>query len=425
VTVIRPEHTSTHNIHFEKNKKLGYYIVNDEIYYSKIHALVEASKSADAWPKWVFNDTTFARLDWTIEPEVDIRELYRLRAQQLRDKYDYIRVEASGGGDSTTAIFSFLLNGIYIDEVIFRYPKTGEKNVSDDYMDTSAKNTLSECQFAAEPLLRWIATNYPKVKVTIHDYAVDMLEQENNRDESWIFQTREYFQPGHSSKHHNYGTKEHKELADSGKSICVLYGVDKPKCCIMDGKWFMYFGDQQANHSNPDVGDYTNITNEYFYWTPDFPELLVKQSHLIKNWFSLPQNNSMRHLVNWPNHRFATRTAYEAIVKSLIYPDYDSATFQVAKPTVNFENEMDHWFFTNFQGTRLYQTWEAGIDYALKNIDARFMLHEHGQPVGLLTFLSPFYYLGDAPPDPIQRHYDARVLSDRQVVKIINKKIII
>lgn len=417
------EHLAVHNIKFEQNKKLGYYIVNDEIYYSKVHALVEASKG-NSWPKWMFNESVYAKLDWTVEPQTSLTELYRMRAQQLRNKYDYIRVEASGGGDSTTAIFSFLLNGIHIDEVIFRYPQTGEKNVTDDPYDTTAKNTLSEWQYAAKPLLNWIATNYPNVKISIHDYSVDMLN-DVNRDESWIFQTREYFQPGHSTKHHNFGTKEHRDLAETGKSICVLYGIDKPKCCVKDGQWFLYFNDQQANHSNPEIGDYTNITNEYFYWSPDLPELVMKQAHIVKNWFSLPQNAYLHHLVEWPNHRFSTRTAYEQIVKSLIYPDYDSATFQVAKPTVNFMNEMDHWFHTNFKDTNIYNVWKAGVDYAKTKIDARFMLHEHNEPVGFLSYLSPFYYLGDAIENPVPKHYNARVTFDQTITKIVNKKILI
>lgn len=423
MTTLTINHTTFHNIKFEQNKKLGYYLVNGNAYYSKIHALIEASK-ANTWPKWVFNESVFAKLDWTKEPDTSLKELYRLRAQQLRDRYDWIRVEASGGGDSTTVIFSFLLNGIHLDEVIFRYPETGEKGVTDNPHDSTSKNTLSEWQYAAQPLLQWIKTNYPKTKVTVHDYAVNMLE-EKDRDESWILKTKEYSQPGHSTKHHNYGTPEHLALADSGKQICVLYGVDKPKCCIKDNQWFLYFMDLQANHSNPDVGDYTNITNEYFYWSPDLPELLIKQAHIVKNWFSMPQNAHLRQLAEWPNYQFNERTTYEFVVKSLIYPDYDPATFQVSKPTVNFMNEMDHWFHTNFKGTKLYSIWEAGIKYATNNINDEFLSFDENEPTGFKSFFSPFYYLGDAVKSDRPLHYNARINDNRAITKIVDKKIII
>jgi hypothetical protein len=41
----RIEHTSHAGIKFEPNKKLGYYLVGNEIYYNKIQALIVASKN--------------------------------------------------------------------------------------------------------------------------------------------------------------------------------------------------------------------------------------------------------------------------------------------------------------------------------------------------------------------------------------------
>jgi len=380
-------------IRLENNPKLGYYMVGDKKFFAKPQALVEATTSGH-FPEWHFNRHVFENITWDQEPETDLRMLYRLRAQQLREKYDWIRVEASGGGDSTTAIFSFLMNGIHLDEVVFRYPKTGEKNMSNDPFNTKCENTLSEWEFAARPLLNWIAQHHPSVKCTVHDYTENMLA--GNTDETWVFNTKDYFQPGHAFKHDNIGLIDHRKDADAGKRICVLYGIDKPKMCIRDGKWYVYFMDLQANHSNSVVYEYTNITNEYFYWTPDLPEIVHKQAHLIKNWFMLPQNKFLQYLVRWPNYSIAHRTAYEQMVKPLIYPDYDPATFQVAKPSNSFYNEMDHWFYVNFKETRAFQVWQAGLDLLVKHIDAKFFNSELGRPVGFVGFLSPFYCLGPA-----------------------------
>ena len=180
-------------------------------------------------------------------------------------------------------------------------------------------------------------------------------------DESWVFTTQDWFQPGHGIKHSNYGTKEHKEILDTGKSVCVIYGIDKPKLSTLDGKWYLYFIDVMANHPNPVIGDYTNITTELFYWTPDLPELIIKQCHMIKAWFEMPQNRHLKQLVAWPNFNVSKRTTYEHIAKSIIYPDYDLETWQTAKPTNSFYNEMDHWFYENFKDHKLYRSWQAGI----------------------------------------------------------------
>jgi hypothetical protein len=57
---------------------------------------------------------------------------------------------------------------------------------------------------------------------------------------------------------------------------------------------------------------------------------------------------------------------------------------------------MDHWFYTNFQDTHQYITWQAGLKYLTTNIDAKYFNYEMGRPVGFVGFLSTFYCLGDA-----------------------------
>jgi hypothetical protein len=407
----------------EENPKLGYYKVGDKIFYSKPEAYIYATE-VNLPAVWHFNTSTYAKLDWTKEPESGIRELYRLRAQQLRDRYDYIRVEASGGGDSTTAIFAFLLNGIHLDEVVFRYPKQGEKGVTSDPFTTKADNTLSEWNYAAKPLLDWIKTHHTRVKITVHDYSENMLEEESTRDESWIFTTRDWFQPGHGNKHTHFGTKQHKELADSGKSIAVVYGVDKPKIALIDNKWYGYFIDLYANHANPVTDGHTNITSELFYWSPDLPEISVKQSHMICKWFDMPENQHLRHLVNEqdPNKR----TAYEFIAKSIIYPDYDLETWQTSKPTNSFYNEMDHWFYTNFKDTNLYAAWEKGLQYLVDKIDPKYFYYQVGKPVGLVMKRSAYYYIGPVnstqtlPIFPNRAHVQsmpAIIIKDKKIIK--------
>lgn len=380
-------------IQIEKNPKLGYYIVGTEKFFSKPMALTRATET-NHFPEWNFNNETFGAQDWLTAPAMSIRELYRIRAQQLRDRYDYIRLEFSGGSDSTTVLYSFVHNGIHIDEVVFRYPKTGEKDVNDDPFNYKPENTLSEAKYAAYPVLNWLKTSAPATKITIHDYSENMLDDSN--DESWVMRTKDYFQPGHAFKHAKFGYQEHRRQADSGQKICVLYGVDKPKICIKDKKWYAYFLDITANHAVTDGGEYSNVTTEYFYWSPDLPEILIKQCHVLKNWFSLEQNKIFQYICRWPNHSFVHKNAFESLARPLLYPDYDPTTFQTSKPTNSFYNEMDHWFYTNFTQARQYHVWQAGLQYLINHIDKKYFNYELGKPVGFVGFISPFYYLGEA-----------------------------
>jgi hypothetical protein len=402
----------------ERNPKLGYYKVGERVFYSKPEAYIYATQTNQT-PGWFFNNVDLAKFNWLQEPEVGIQELYRLRAVQLREQYDWIRVEASGGGDSTTAIFAFLLNGIHLDEVIFRYPAQADKDVTNDPWNTKPENTLSERQFAAEPLLRWIKDHHPNVKVTIQDYSENLLKDNYMQDESWVFTTRDWFQPGHGIKHNNFATREHLALADSGKKICALYGIDKPKVCLVDGKWYVYYADLQANHPCPIVGDYTNVTSELFYWTPDMPEIVCKQAHMIKNWFDMSQNQHVRHLVQTAQANTNQRTVYEHIAKSIIYPDYDLETWQTSKPTTSFYNEMDHWFHVNLKGTKLYSAWETGLQLLVDKIDSKYFQFELNKPVGLHPNISMLYYLG---PSTFSPHQPAFV--NRSYIEPLNRTVV-
>lgn len=377
----------------EENPKLGFYQFGDKKFFNKVLALIRATQ-ANQFPEWNFNRQIFDSFDWTTEPNTSLRDLYKIRALQLREKYDYIRLEFSGGGDSTTVLHSFIANGIHLDEVIFRYPKTGDRNVSDDPFNYKPENTLSEFKYAAQPLLHWTSVHAPRTKIVIHDYTENMLSREY--EEEWVFNTKDYFQPGHCFKHDPFGMIDHQLLADKGKKICMLYGVDKPKICIKDSKWYLYFMDVMANHSNGSIGDYDNLSNEYFFWTPDLPELISKQAHIVINWFNLPANHHAQYLCRWPNYSYTQRTAYEHLIKPLIYPDYDPTTFQTSKPSNSFYNEMDHWFYTNFQDTPQYQRWQAGLRFLVDQIDKKYFNYEMEKPVGFVGFISPFYYLGDA-----------------------------
>jgi hypothetical protein len=380
---------------FDTNPKLGYYTVGNDRFHSKPLALIEGTRR-NIHPEWHFNKDAFGKFDWTVEPPETIRELYRKRAQQLRDKYDYLKLEFSGGGDSVTVLYSFINNGIHLDEVIFRHPKAAEKNVSADPYNTKPENSLSEWEYAAKPVLQKLAIEHPEIKITFHDYTEGLVKNPAT-DESWVFRTREYFQPGWIYKHDFRALDHHLKVLDSGKTFCTIYGIDKPKLCVKDGQWYLYFLDIQANTANPEAGEYVGqINNEYFFWTPDMPEILCKQSHMIRKWFSLPANRHLQFLIRWPNYNWGQRTTYEQIIRPLIYEDFNPTTFQVSKPTNNFYCEMDHWFYVNCQETAFYKTWKAGLQYLVNNIDKKYFNYELGQPVGLIGFLGEFYRIGPA-----------------------------
>jgi hypothetical protein len=57
---------------------------------------------------------------------------------------------------------------------------------------------------------------------------------------------------------------------------------------------------------------------------------------------------------------------------------------------------MDYWFFANFQGTDLYNIWEAGVSYLTDNLDERYLRRTRGQVTDIKQYQTPFYYLGES-----------------------------
>ena len=106
------------------NDKFGFYTVGNLKTYSKYEAFQVGT------PIWNFNDDVFSSIDWKINPSFELSKLYKIRAQQIRDKYDHIVLWYSGGSDSHNILRTFIDNDIKLDEVasITEYDITGNKD---------------------------------------------------------------------------------------------------------------------------------------------------------------------------------------------------------------------------------------------------------------------------------------------------------
>jgi hypothetical protein len=378
--------------HLETNDKLGFYTVGSQKYHNKIQALIHATETG-IHPHWNFNESVFNACVWQYEPESSIRQLYRKRAQQLRENYDYIILNLSGGADSATVLYSFINNGLHLDEIIVRHPETGLKNCKATRNTNVAENSYSEWEYAAKPLLNWVKAQSPATKITIHDYAQDLIVPDYDID--WVFAGRDYLHPG-IIKRYAYDIPEFRSVYEKKARVCVLFGIDKPRICIHNGFYNLYFLDIQANTAVSEIKDYDNISTEYFYWTPDLPEIAIKQAHMIANWFEYGANQNLRSILRWPNSDISQRTTYEMIVKTIIYPDYDFTTFQAVKPNSAFETEIDSWFYKNFTDTKAFQIWQAGIEFVKTSIDDRWFNFKFENKDGFVGFISPFYQIKEA-----------------------------
>lgn len=355
--------------------KLGYYSVGTEKYSSKIQALISATKQ-NVHPTWHFNDAIWANQNWLREPETDLTKLYQLRAKQLREKYDYLSVFFSGGSDSWNMVKSFLDSGCFIDEIITIWNRKYNRNFIADATIIDPKNIEAEFDLTTRHGLDWIKNQSPKTKITYIDISDGVLDNFKKFDgEEWLTVSFEHLNPQFVRRWSVTQENQTRNQLDRGFRTALVYGVDKPKVCIKDNKFQVYFLDKIVNCFTGNWNDknYSNIETEFFYWSPDCAEIVIKQSHIIKRWFE--QNPLLKPLLYWPGSALSRQT-YEVITRSLIYPGWNINTFQCAKPNLTSHMEWDAWFFEHFKDTKAYACWNKGIEFVEANIDTRWLNYD-------------------------------------------------
>lgn len=382
------------------NKKFGYYSVGNQIFKSKIDAFVTGTKTG-VHPKWHFCDDVWGTVNWTQEPETSILDLYKLRAQQIRNSYDRVVIYYSGGCDSQTLVEAFVDAGCFIDEIVTVWHRDINNNPILNTSVTDARNYEAEFELRAKEGIEWIQKISPGTKIVYQDRSGDITKIYESFDgEEWLQGQRDVTNAMFKSRWALTYSRDQLIQLDRGIKTAVVYGVDKPRVCIKDGNYCAYFLDSVSNQIG-DAGmnrpEYDNYEELFFYWSPDLPEIVVKQTHMIMKWFEA--NPLLRPVLAWPNHNIAHRNTYETIVKGLIYPRWDLGNFQVAKPSHSLFCDYDQWFYTKLKDTTAFQVWNKGLDYVIDNVDAKYLQYTFdGMFNGFVGSITDHFVVGPAAP---------------------------
>ena len=308
----------------------GYYVYGKRTFERKIDLYntiwAEGSFIHSPISFW-FHDELFSKQHWEVEPLQPITDLYKERAQQIRDKYDYLIIMFSGGSDSTNVLDTFINNGIHVDEVRTYYPI---KRISNEVITPDPKHPLGlafEYIYAALPRLKLLEKQSPKTKLSIVDIS-DILrtsivsENEMNRSLEANLTVPNY----HSIKmvFQTDDTEKHVESIKQQRTA-VIYGADRPSLDLIDGQLVFFFTDVGCSCSCTDFRTQSNLSRINFYWTPDAPLIPIKQSHMIKR---LLQTN--RKIYDMANGRgkFNSVLHQSNLIRRLIYPTWNINTYQ-------------------------------------------------------------------------------------------------
>lgn len=357
--------------------KYGCWIVDNQCYATKLEALKKATEIKSS-VYFYYHDYIWNTFDKSKLGKIPLTTLYKQRAQQLRDKYNYLVLHYSGGADSHNILHTFLTNNIKLDELCVRWPKPlrDGKFYKPNAIDTTAKNAVSEWNYAIKPSLDWLTANKPEIKINIVDYATNLSEKlvTVNNIESTILSMR-INRGVFGSLAMWIDPKNEQKFSDN---IGHIFGIDKPILILRENTVCMQFMDSVFETSLMPQAKIENRV-EGFYWSADFPILAIEQAYQSALIFK--QRNDLRSLIEpknsmTPSDMMKRFEDQGNLFKKILYPDsWNSNTFQVGKPNA-VVSDWFFWLFENTELTHFRNNWTQAFNNIVTDIHDSFLIKE-------------------------------------------------
>ena len=380
----------------------GLYEVGDKKFANKMLALIEATRTNSSI-HWNYHDDVWSTVDVEAAGALNMRALFRLRAKQLRDTYDYLALYYSGGSDSWTVLDAFIRAGIMVDELIINWPLKATRGVGavfsykPDYTNLHPSNTLSEWDHFLEEDLKDIKKRFPKVIITISDWSE---EASHRLDENALLITNpcmhHHAQQVISS---NYRSDGEKKATDLGLTTAYIYGADRPTIQKIGRACYMFFDDR---HTRVNVSlDSFGSTVEYFFWTPNMPILAINQARVLFNAFA----NKLFPMSLLDNFRTPRVRSMHELRKNIAdfhdvssrvsRPDYDFTRFQVDATSAILHNDRVEWCQNISEYRDSFKYWIDVVSAQFNLIDKKYLVFNHaGIYDGIKPMISKKYLIG-------------------------------
>lgn len=274
-----------------------YYSVGDKIFSNKFFALAANPNNKNLNIKFhVPNiESEFLKINLYEEPEESLEELYKNRAIQLRNDYDYLVLFYSGGYDSHNILETFMRNNIFLDEIIVSdFIDFGDSNNLDDeslnFLITEGR--FLETQKSAIPLAKFYVENFsPHTKITYFSkvFKEHLNFWSNNENKinlcgygniSDLIANRAIWR----TINPNLYNKEWRKIREI-KKTAFIWGREKPDVKVNNFGYFFHFNDALFLNcfgpKNNECIDKQPLYHEYFYIHPKAVKMFVKIAHTM------------------------------------------------------------------------------------------------------------------------------------------------
>ena len=260
-----------------------------------------------------------------------ISDLYRLRAQELRDSYDYLVLNVSGGPDSMNILKTFVNNNIVLDEII-------NYNSLDSTGIVQSANNNTDYVYNVKPILQEL-TKRPgwRTRFTILD-EVELVQKciaqaYDSGNESLLF--------GHGGPNSLTSVRgqgiQHVQhvwnMIQNGKKVGLITGVDKPFCSEINGERFLMLTDNNREQFVEFIIEHQVPAYWEWFYQGDF-RIVSKQTYLLEQFVKNNQDSDLyepktamtsktRPAHRWPSANAKYELKYHPF-HQIIYPDYQA-----------------------------------------------------------------------------------------------------
>ena len=377
------------NIIIESSRQdiYGFYQCGNFKTYSRLEAIIEQQKTGNPI-KWNFNDEVYSSINWTIEPNESLDELYKNRALQLREKYDYLVLWLSGGADSTNVFRTFINNGIKLDEVVnfVNYDATGD---CEGWLN-------GEIFHVSIPMIEKAKETNPHLKHRVLDLTQSTIDYYSKFDAKfdWIYELNVCVGPNNAARHDIKTTvPDWVKMFDSGLKVGFIFGMEKPRLQQRKGRFYMHFCNfsDSAHSPRQQMRNAPWEFDELFYWSPDAPLIPVKQGHVLKKYIKYLSSTNASASVDGLNSAPKKLTLDE--IHKLIYPGWEKVPFQV-KPSNLLFSPRDEWFYKLPDSDPAKYAWKVGLNEFWKQLPDYMKNNPVDIRAGAVLTISKYYDLG-------------------------------
>lgn len=346
-------------IHLNDPYKFGFYQVQNHKFFSKLEA-IEYQRRVGGKLHWNFNDEVFNQFDWSCEPNIDLWELYKARARQIRESYDYVVLFYSGGSDSGNILSAWLAADCKVDEIASIWNLEGSKS-KESFMNQEINQVVL-------PKVKQLKDSGMDFTFRLIDISQNTVDFINSVGEDYAYFVSYHFSPNNIVKgQFRERISDYADIINSGKKLCFVWGIEKPQIFYSnDFGHCLQFADMLDNCISPYTQNKVSQGwyDEMFYWTPDMPELVIKQAHTLLNFANtcdhedFYQTNFHIYGYNKKLRKYITSNA----AKLILYPQWDPNTYCNGKARSMVFSDRDSWI------------WDGNIDElaVLKSISRRY-----------------------------------------------------